>query len=368
MLPPDPHALWLVSFLLVVVTRDFAAMFVPFAVIAQAMVWMTSDANSLVGAATFDFVVRRASYAVYGAVAGYAVAAALGTRVLVPVHSFVGKRVHWAGPVSLLSVSYGVYALATGTGLTQAHLPFGDQAWDSDGSLALFWIIFVLMLFVAGSVAWTSWHGIAGCPMAYRYRDGGIKPRQQQSPHPASRFAAEAALALALLIAPHFIWIYTSLPPVGWPQYVGGSIALGVVALFWIALWRGAQDRYGMEMSYFHVDESRVSWTAFAAVVGGVHFCSMIAYIIVGAFTSTALASEITLIVTTAVTIVVAVLAWLFLTSAFTTSPPRRSNIVAQPKEPLTDSGGAYLNGSSNAGSDSAAAMDRRSKRLEALL
>lgn len=321
MLLPEPHAIWLVAFLLVVVTRSFTTPFVPLGGI-MAMTWMTSSANQLTGADTFDFVVRQPHFVLYGAAAGYAIAAAVGSRVIIPVHSFAGKRAHLAGPLSLISVSCAAYALATATGLTKVHEPFGDWASNPVGEAVLFWVMFAVLVVIFVSILFTSWRG-SSCPLSYRYRDGGVR----SDAHPPSRFAAESVIALTLLIAPHFIWIYTTHPPVGWPQYTGGLIALGVEVVVWIAVWRLSQERYDMEMTYFGTDQSRMSWANFVAVVAGVHIGSMVAYIISASFLDTGLATEILIITTTLVTIAVAILAWLLLTPAFTERPLRKRSI-----------------------------------------
>lgn len=325
MLLPDAHAIWLVSFLVVVVTRSFAAPYIPLGAI-MATTWMTSSANQLTGADTFDPVVRRPHFVLYGAAAGYAVAAAVGSRVLIPVHDFAGKRVHLAGPLSLVSVGCSVYALATATGLTQVFEPFGDWSGNRAGEIVFFSVMFVVLVAVLGSVLYTSWRGIHRCPMAYRYRDSGILAMG----HPPSRFAAEAAVTLTLLVSPHLIWIFTAHDPVGWPQYFGGLIAFGVEAIAWVAIWRLAQDRYDMENTYFSPVQSRVSWANFVAVTASVHLGSMLVYLITASFATTGLSTEILLIFTTVGTFVVALLTWLFLTPTFIASPPQRRNISTQ--------------------------------------
>jgi hypothetical protein len=309
MLLPDPHALWLISMLVVVFTRDYKAPVLPLVVIFQVVVWMTSSANQDPVLAMFDFDARRVSYITYGLVAGQALVWAMNTRDLIPVHGTAKKRVHVAGPLSILAVSYGTYALATATGLTKTHEEFGDwtttelRGWE----IAIFVTLFVVLTLLFAASLYLSWRGTDSV-LTFRYRDGGLRVNN----HPPSRIIVELILALTLVVAPHLFWIYLTHPPVGLPQWIGGLIALLLELVGWVLISYVFERRHNMSTTYFARSEAHITWDGFVFIVGGTHLLSNLLYLIAALIFSTPAAIEVTLIVITAITVVIAGVVWLY--------------------------------------------------------
>lgn len=299
MLLPDPHAIWLIALLIVVATRDFAAPFPPLLVIYQVVVWMTSPVNLATGSDAFDFNVRQPSYMFYGALSGLMLTWVMKQRVLLPVHSFVKKRLHVAGPLSFVAVAYGTYALATATGLTKQVQPFGDRAADDPVEIALFSVLFVVLAVLLIALLVVTWFGWGGgyAFLTYRYRDGGVEFPDK----PRTRIITEFVLATALLLAPHAFWIYFSRPPISIPQWGAGLITLVVGLGLWVGVYFWFERRYGMSATYFAETESAVTWLGFVVVMASVQGGSEIAYLVAAEFLDTAFGAEMVLIGTSVV-------------------------------------------------------------------
>ncbi len=307
MLPPEPHAVWLIPMLIVVFTRDFSAPFLPVFVIFQVVVWMSSEANQLPTLEMFNFDVRRVSYMLYGAVSGLALASAMNTRDLIPVHTFAHKRLHLAGPLSLVAVSYGTYALATATGITRIHEDFGDWTDARPGEIAIFSILFILFVLLFGASLVMTWIGTKSF-LAYRYRDSGI----EVNGYPPSRIIVEFILAITLLIAPHLFWIYLTHPPVNLDQWIGGVIALLLEHAVWGGIYFWFAKRHNMSTTYFSRHNAYITWPGFILAMGTVHIGSCIIYVTAAQFLVTPLANELLMIGITAYALTVAVIVWLW--------------------------------------------------------
>lgn len=335
MLFPDAYALWITSFLLVVTTRNFFAPFLPLAAIALPLL----DHN----------VQRTVAVVLYGAVAGFAISAAVGSRVMIPIHAFSGKNPHLAGPLSVLSASFIPYAFAVAVGWVA---PFEEWEGNDAGRVAFYSIMFIVLVLTLGSILYMSWMGKHQCPMTYRYTDSGIYANS----HPPSRYAAEAALALTLLAASHLIWIFTAHAPTSWAQFAGGIVTLGIKILLWLGIWRLGDKRYAMENTHFSSDRSQTSWASFVAIIATVDIVSTVVWIIAATFSTTGLSVEITLIFTTLGTLVVAALAWVFLTPTFSIHTNSRSSAPSARRSRRS------------AGSGSVMSEEERQRRIEELL
>lgn len=341
MLFPDAFAIWITALLLVVATRDVLASFLPLTAIMVSLTWMSSDANQETGADTFDHVVRRLTFMLYGALAGFAIAAATGTRVFIPMHTFSGKNPHWAGVLSIVSASFIPYTLAVAVGWAE---PLTEWDGNTSGRQAWYSILFAVLVFILGSVLITSWWGWHRCPMAYRYGDSGLYANE----HPPSRFATESALCVTLLSASHLIWIYTTYPPVSWPQYAGGIIVLGFKAALWIAIWRFGAKRYDMDGTHFHPTRSWVSWRQFIGVLAFVDLASTFVWIFVAMFSTTGLSAELALLFTTVGVFAVAGFTWLFWTPVFAKNPAQGINAPVARRRGGSSSGGSGAMGMSD--------------------
>jgi hypothetical protein len=246
---------------------------------------------------------------VYGLIAGQALVWAMNTRDLIPVHGMAKKRVHVAGPLSILAVSYGTYALATATGLTKVHEQFGDwtttalRGWE----IAIFTILFVVLTVLFAVSLFLSWRGVDSV-LSYRYRDGGLNVNN----HPPSRIIVEFILALTLVVAPHLFWIYLTHPPVGLSQWIGGFITLLLELGAWVLILYVFERRHSMSTTYFSRTEAHITWEGFVLIVGGTHLLSNLLYLISASIFSTPAAIEVTLIVITAITVVIAGVVWLY--------------------------------------------------------
>ena len=338
MLLPDAHAVWLIPMLIVVFTRDFSAPFLPVFVIFQVVVWMSSEANQLPTLEMFDFDVRRVSYMVYGAISGLALASAMNTRDLIPVHTFAHKRLHLAGPLSLIAVSYGTYAIATATGITRLHEDFGDWTSARPGEIAIFSILFIVLVLLFTASLVLTWMGSKSF-LAYRYRDSGL----EVNGHPPSRIIVEFIVAITLLVAPHLFWIYLTHPPVGLDQWIGGVIALLLEHAVWAGIYFLFAKRHNMSTTYFSRHNAYITWPGFVLAVGSVHIGSCIIYVTAAQFLVTPLANELLLLGITAFAISVAVVVWLWPESKLRrASKIRDRSLVAPDAEPEKETPAAF--------------------------
>ena len=283
MIPPGAHGLWLASLLLVVATRSFSAPFVPLGAVLAAA-WLADAPDAAAG--------QLARAVVYGAAAGYAVAAALGTRVLIPVHAFDPVRdgrsiAHPAGPVALVASGWLVFALARGVLLADA----GGAA----PVVAALFLAAAVLLAVLAVVGLVSARGHGACPMVFRYADGGVGASDSQ-------FAAAAAAALAVLVAPHLAWAFAARASTAW-FVIGGIIAVCAEAIAWVAVWYGGHVwfRYGddsrdsQSRDFFRDSQSRVTWAHFAAVCATIHLGSAVVFLVAAAFASPGWAGDVLL-------------------------------------------------------------------------
>jgi len=289
MLTADPLIVWFLALYLVVVTRDFAAALFEVGFLLGIIV-LVAEGTTGTPSVVFDFAVRRPAYALYGAAAGYALAAAFKSRVLIPVHSFSNTSVHLPGPLSLVAVAYATYALIMATGLS--NLSSGAPPIASATEIGLWSATFVALAVAFIAILWSSIVD-ANNAFAFRYRDSGSREHPLLPP---SRLAAEVVLLSILVFAPNAFWIYFPLPGIAWPQWAAGLLAipltLGAFVFFYFAL----RDRHAMDRVHLDGAHSRVSWGSFVAILGIIYAIASIVWISVAHVANSPFQAEMTIL------------------------------------------------------------------------
>ena len=293
MLPAEDFIVWALTMYLVVVTRDVAS-----ALMVAA--FMFSDIYLVTGADidVFALAVRRPAFAMYGGLSGYALAAALRTRTLVPVHAFSNTDVHIPGPLVLIGVAYGTYTLLGATGLATVASPLSDSA-----ETALLATLFALTAMLVIAILVLSCIGLPSS-LTFRYRDDESRANPVKA---TSQLAAEVVFASALVFAPSAGWIYLPRPPVNFPQWAAGLLCItmmmgGVAATYFLL-----RNRHGMDRVHFDREHSRVSWGAFCFIVGVTLCVTSVAWLIVAEFATTGFAAEVTLLALSGAVVVEAI-------------------------------------------------------------
>jgi len=297
MLGAEAFAAWFLALYMTVVTRDIAAAIFESAFFLGTVALLTTGPDGEI----FTYAFRRPAFALYGGVAGYALAAALRSRTLVPTHSFSNTATHLAGPIVLVGVAYATTTLISATDLSKVDA--ADDTLPPLLTLAISITVFVLLALGIIIVLCTSCLDVNSA-LTFRYSDE--RSRVELKPAlPTSRLAAEMVLLSALLLAPLAVWVTLPTEPTNWPQWGAGVLSMSLTLVGFVLMFLAVRTRHAMDRVHFST--ARVPWAWFVGVVGGVYAAAAITWVIVAEFATTQFQAEATLLGLTAAVIALSV-------------------------------------------------------------
>lgn len=277
-------------------TRSWWYAFFIYLVVHYGVIFMTSPASTFPPPMLWEFIVRMLVFFTYGAVAGYFQAAAVGSPVLVPVHSFKRDVPHYGPIVSTVSIVWGLQVLMHALGRTQDHNPFpGSLGTAGD------WIVFVIfLLLILTTLVWTYWWpnqfaqvGPYRFSLGFRYRD-----------RPDHSMIVEFILfVLVFPLAPQIIWDFLVLDPNNWANLAAGGLTLGVEVILYAATYFWGRFRL-LDQRFFTPQKSLVSWFEYVIILAATQIGTGLAYLIAAEFLADLAELNVFLIVTTIVVIV----------------------------------------------------------------
>ncbi len=293
---PDPRGLFIQAWIGPLVTRSWWFAFFIFQVIHYGVVWMTSAASTFPILMMWEFLVRMLVFFTYGAVAGFFQASAVGSPVLIPVHSFKGETAHYGPIVATVSIVWGLQVFMHAVGATQVHNPFPGSLGEAGD-----WIVFVsfLLLFLT-TIVWTYWWpnqfaqvGPYRFSLGFRYRD---RPDHTMIPE-------FILFVLAFPLVPQALWDFLVLPPTSWSNLAAGGLTLAAEAVLYAATYFWGRFRL-LDQRFFTPQKSLVSWFEYVIILAATQIGSGLAYLIAAEFLADLSELNVFLIITTLVIIV----------------------------------------------------------------
>ena len=231
-----------------------------FSFIHYTLIWMTIGGT---GAAVMPdlmqwiFTVRMQEVFLWGIFTGCVYASALGTRTLIPAHTWdtTKNEARYGLFLAGFFVMGAIKSILLMLGAHRGGTPYPpDPALP--GMLAGYGIFTGLAIIGFGVIIYLTWSPPAPGSFLSIFQ-------LQYDDQKHNRYILFYIGALLLLTVPQAAWDFLVLPPANWELYQAGFLTLGLILVALAAIYWMGEYWLKLDKSHFKPDQSRVSWSTF---------------------------------------------------------------------------------------------------------
>jgi hypothetical protein len=232
---------------------------------------MTDKIHTMPAIDQYDFMFEFLLIFSQGVLAGLAFAWALGTRYLVPPHSFDRKRPAYGVITLSISIIYAFRAIMIATGEYTGYTNFPAGNETAHAVAAAIWIVLALFVIIVSYVGTElpilRWFVIA-------------QKRDEKMPREYDRILPDFVIALALLLSPQAIWDFFTISPFKYEGWAMGLVTVMVEIVVWILVYFWFSKVRRIQSTLFSNANSVTSWETFCIFNAVAYAASGIVWII----------------------------------------------------------------------------------------